>query len=278
LRFITYIKNAVRRGERVYIDFSPTTKMVADGTLLFWAELHKLHRDTPGRKRIVGCRPPSDDVVDQVLQQVGIYNILGKRRQALVVDDTVKYWKSESDTTAVGKKIEAVQRIGPLPDVKTMYYKGISEAMTNCVQWAYPDDNPTYKGESRWWMFSEERDGMRSVALCDLGIGIPTSIRQSNKWRPFLGTLLAKIGLGDSDAAVIKAAFEIGVSLSEQPTRGKGLDEVRKVLDAEEMGSLYVLSGHGRYTYSADTKQEATHNFTDTSPGTLIGWKSAVRK
>ncbi len=307
LNFLSLLRDSVLRDRRrIHIDFSKTERMISDGTLLFYAELYRLTR-MAGSARMISCNYPSDNVVEQVLQQIGVFRLLGKRERAKIDHDLVKHWNSATGTKVEGKAIEPVELFyqGTMASELTAstLYNGIIEAMSNCSHHAgvsykaahsrvssttagadntaaiHSEDD---KVDSRWWMFSQCREGILTVVFCDLGIGVPASVRGGAKWKKSVVTaLLSHLGLAESDGALIRAAFELGKSQTGEAHRGKGFQNIQQVLDAQGQGNLRVLSGHGHYEYTPATddwpKQQLIQNHAQGSRGTLIFWSLPIK-
>lgn len=297
LAFIERIKYVLTIEHRpVYIDFSLTTRMITDGTLLFYAEIDKLIRKgkkrSPDRRRMIRCSYPKDPIVEQVLQQVGIFNVVGKAGRASIEHDTVRHWRGFTGVRLPAGELadsmtESYQESAGSELLTTNLNVGIQEAINNCTRHAYEYDQPDPYSKSayvhpepRWWMFTQVKDGMLSVALCDLGIGIPTSLRNAevddNKdedWKiPIIQDFLRIWGKGEADAELIQAAFELGRSKTKKPNRGKGLADIRNVLEEAGAGNLQIYSGTGYYKFDPITRDEKIRNYSDSAPGTLILW------
>ncbi|MFH4324940.1 hypothetical protein WAJ71_20585, partial [Acinetobacter baumannii] len=84
----------------------------------------------------------------------------------------------------------------------------------------------------KWWLFTKEVDGILTVCICDLGVGIPRSLKENSPhvnpgWfenmRNYVKELRKKY---NEDSALIKAAIEIGKTRTNLPNRGKGLSQI----------------------------------------------------
>ena len=299
LIFLEKIKHTLLVEKRpVHIDFSFTLKMITDGTLLFYAELDKLARQLkialPGRSRMIRCSYPEDHVVEQVLQQIGIYKVIGKIGRADIDHENVKHWQAFTGIRLpVAEQAEQMRESyqdSAGSELMTMRLNvGIQEAIINCVKHAYeyPQSaaKPQFNRESRWWMFTQVKDGKLSVALCDLGIGIPASLRSADtdeskeeNWKTaIVKDFLALFGRpveseSQSDALLIQAAFELGRSKTKKPNRGKGLSDIKQVLEKAGEGNLQLYSGRGYYRFEPLGCKESTHNYLEPVSGTLILW------
>ena len=291
LEFIRLLRENIASGKPVYIDFRQTRRMFSDGTLLFLAEINRLFRRSEQRP-VVRCNYPKNPIVEQVLQQVGIFDMIGKppRVDSANFDETVKFWKFATGTQTIGEEFEPVLKKydGIIENrLALTMYKGVTEAMTNASNHAYiaerNDGLSLGLEEHRWWMFSQERDGRLYVSLCDLGIGIPNSLPRTRwkDWTPesivrFIGNVAAG-AKPSNDCVMIKAAIELGRSRTELAYRGRGLQQLRDVIDATGDGSLAIHSNRGLYRYNPSKKViETINDFPDSIMGTLILWNVPI--
>jgi len=268
----------------VYVNFKPTTLMFPCGTLRFKAEIDRLHRIT-GDRQLIRCNYPEDVVVEQVLQKVGILSILGKdeRQDPETFADNVRYWHSVSGELADGEAVAPIvtQYRGVLAASRNSdLYDGIVEAMINCAQHAYEhprrDDHfGDLEPECRnWWMFSQEKDGKLTVALCDLGIGIPASLAETTNWpREFIESALrAARMLSHRDARLIKTAVELHKTRTREEHRGKGFSEILDVVRKTGVGYLKIMSERGVYSYKATAPTNSLNDHRSSIKGTLVQW------
>lgn len=285
LRMIATIRqHAIKNGTPVLIDFSATRRMYPSGTLFFLAELDRL-RVACGDRQLFRGNYPRDRVVEQVLQQVGILGMLHlkARLSTSSFPENVRHWKHASDELAEGKKAgPLVERYtGRLATSLTRgLYAGITEAMTNSVQHAYVGERGDELSDRqsarcrRWWMFSQERDGKLTVALCDLGIGIPASLADAEKWAPdFIERLLASLGFGAQDSSLIRAAVEIHRTSTGMEHRGKGLGEILDVVRKARSGHLSIMSNRGFFRHNGATGEDESRDYPGSILGTLVQWE-----
>jgi hypothetical protein len=276
-------EHVVRRGTPVQIDFRETERMFPSGTLLFMAEIDRL-RQVTGRSTPIWGTYPHNRVVEQVLQQVGILAMLGlkARMSEERFPDNVRHWRATSGQQTTGSTVDPLiqEYDGRLAASRQRdLYDGIVEAMTNCVQHAYEgyrnDELPESMGGRcrSWWMFSQEKDGQLTVALCDLGIGIPVSLADPTKWsQDLVSTLLAKLNVRTPDASRIKVAVELHKTRTREKHRGKGLMEILGVVRKAESGYLSIASNHGVYRYNANSRTEQLWDHGMSIMGTLVQW------
>ena len=267
---------------RVCIDFSKVKLMQPAGTLLFAAELDRILRAISG-KALIRCTYPVDNVVEQVLQHLGLLQAMKRQPRCQVSAENVKFWHFESDNEANGERVEklATEYRQLFTDAKrNRMYDGLVEAMTNCVQHAYAQkrqDGMMLRGDRRWWMFSEGRDGKLAVAFCDLGMGIDRSLKSGKKWGiRAVHDLVASLGRKHPVSRYIKAATELGRSSTNQHHRGKGLQDLKNVIESIEDGWMEILSNEGSYRFRGNDRKETLRDFRDSILGTLICWQIPI--
>lgn len=269
---------AVRERRHVHISFDDTIQMTAPGTILFAAELDRIRALQPNAH--ISCNWPRNAVVAQVLQHVGVFQKLGMKRTCKITANNVRWWKvatgSQVSGEQVGQAMAEYEHLFSSSKTKTKLYRGLTEAMANSRHHAYAEERGDgYKNVLKnWWMFSEHRDGHLVVAFCDIGIGIPRSLplNDAGLWDDIRELFMSRT---DNDAERIRAAIEVGRSRTGKGHRGKGLMEIRSVLDALR-GRLAIHSNRGSYLYDASNKQEKAVTFSANIRGTVIMWNIPV--
>lgn len=259
------------------VDFRLTQAVHPSGTMLLFAEIDRIRR-LIGNTREMRCRPAEDRIVDQVLEQTGVYERFSHFAAAAATDETVIHWRQATGVKVQGKDAGSMldDCEGKLaPSIKSGLYRGVTEAMTNSVQHAYVGnrgDGITVGGEKRWWLFSEERDGFLSIVICDLGIGIPKSLpKQHTAVRRILSTFAAD----RADVEAIKLASELGKTSTSLQNRGKGLPEILDAARQSDEGSCIIFSNRGQFGFAAG-KRAVENQFTGSIYGTLIVWRVPI--
>lgn len=276
---------AIRRCSRqarveIVLDFSGVRQFYPTGAVLLVAEVHRSLDDGQRQYRVQATRPRSSRE-DQVLKQIGIYDLLQIPCPESADDETVRHWRQATGVLSEGEKggsiLESYQ--GQLPDGITKgLYAGIAEAMTNTVHHAYLGE----EGEKlrfgigkRWWMLSQEKDDLLTVVICDLGIGIPRSLPRSSTFSAeSVSELWRSLGLDRTDANAIKVALQLGRTRTGVEGRGKGLAEIVDAVNLSERGSVFISSNRGVFT-SQGGDVMAT-NSSRSIHGTLIHWQVPI--
>ena len=160
-----------------------------------------------------------------------------------------------------------------IPESKALQ-RGLTEAMTNSVQHAYPDDfveESTLK-DKLWWMSASinVRTKMLTIMFYDEGIGIPKSLP-----RTYPEIFRSLGGLLNDDAQLIQAATKIKRSSTNKKNRGRGLKDINDYVKSVNNGMLKILSQRGEYAYFSNEK-EYIKNRNIPLCGTLIQWKVPI--
>lgn len=265
-------------GKRpITLDFSEVVLQYPTGVLLLVAEIDRQKRAL-ARAFDVDIILPKNEVSRQVFHQVGIAALCGRvsPKDRYEYDETVRHWRYATGTMMTedpGKALEQME--GHLSDeLRAGIWKGVSEAIINSIHHAYLESrNDGFREyrETRWWMFSHVSDGKLTVAVCDLGIGIPRSLPlrwDTNK----LQAILDRLGLGKPDLAAVKAALEIGATRTGQENRGRGLPQIWQDMKMHRDSNILLLSNRALLRWSQKTNSESGMEFDNNIHGTLVMW------
>jgi hypothetical protein len=158
---------------------------------------------------------------------------------------------------------------------KHFLFEGLSEAITNVCQHAYPDTGGYLA--KQWWLSASYDRQIRelSVIFFDQGAGIPGTLP---KWKFF--ERVRDFFNNWSDSQKIEAAMEAGRSSSGLAERGKGLQNLVEFARSHREGHLSIYSLQGMYRMmsklgdgeqNARTKTER-RDYKNSVGGTLIEW------
>jgi hypothetical protein len=246
--------------------------MFADGTLLFLAELRRLIKHSKGDLTIT-CVPPENEKVGQVLQQIGLFDLLGVKSNFVPKDHDVVNWRFAHGHKVEGERYEDVlaEYDGDIAiPLQENLFTGITEAMTNVLNHAYDlprDDGIDIFNSREWWMFSQAKDGEITVTFLDLGAGIPRTLPQT---RPQLWKRFLQFGRRN-DSRAIAYAVRDSISRTRESHRGKGLGQIAGVIDLVPKGEMAIFSNYGAlFRRNAAMKRR---DYSDSIKGTLIYWK-----
>jgi hypothetical protein len=259
----------------ILIDFSGTERLNAGGTLLMHAEVFRLIQMTSPTGAIVRCKPAKKQKADHVLAQVGIYKMCGNNRRCKAPFGDVVHWRVahgyKVDNSLCAPAVEEFEGRIATPLIDGIF-RGLGEAMTNTIHHAYiqtRDDGLDYTPETKdWWMFSQKRDGYLSVLICDLGVGIPETLREK---RPYLLETLARLGKSGSDGAAIEEAVKDARTRTKRAERGRGLGNIVNVVSKIPNGRVTIYSNRGLYSIRDGNLTVA--NYKQSILGTLVAWR-----
>ena len=188
-----------------------------------------------------------------------------------------KFLKFQSGDQAIGEDANKlnilISALTTLPKQSNLQI-GLTEAMTNSINHAYPDEYMEKKDFSKkmWYMSASVNTtaNILTVMFYDEGIGIPESLPKT--WPEAIKSALWIINKGD----IIKAATQVSRTSTNEKTRGKGLKDIKNYIDAvgEENSYLEIYSLKGYYRYQ--TLKEKTSENKNPIEGTLIQWKVPI--
>lgn len=283
VQFLKNLKKVCTTSSRVKISFAKTEKVNCCGTLLMLAEIDRIVRSL-GNKCHVTCGYPKDETVEKAFQQVGLFNILGKRHRLEITeaDKTVVNWHYASDVSVNQKSADALMKVirAQVPAGYKKLVSGVGEAMDNAVHHAYLRprgdllSGTPAADERRWWVFAEVLDGWLAVAFCDLGLGIPVTLPE--KWSEQVQDIirLTMLSSGKRDRNMIRRSLELGRTRTDQGHRGKGMR--RNILKAAaDLGgrlSVYSNAGAVGVDFREKPPKYSTGAYVESILGTVIQW------
>jgi len=258
VEFLRDLRAKVSRNAKVRICFRDTRQITAAGGLLFIAELDRLVTAYPNVK--FSCiRPPVQHdskygnesfVTESVLNQIGFFKLIGLQEKNLPSYPNVSCWRHSQGSVAegaiAGQLLNHVNEQLSSHDKKRLY-RGAIEAISNCVDHAYPSLRPDGLGinDRRWWMFVGIMMGKLVVCVCDLGVGIPATVPKKHP-KDRIKALLEWLNLkGTSDSELIHVSTYLSKSRTEQKHRGKGGKDIRELLQYYQGARLTIFSNKG---------------------------------
>lgn len=273
-----------KQSRQLCIDFEPIQTLSPDCALLLAAELDRWRR-----KRKIKLTPwkPNrwNPNVSKRFKEMGLFELLhiSKSQKNYYNKDSRRFFKFITGNTSNGALADQLM-VNMMPVIGSDYnesklYIALSEAMTNVVQHAYPDD-ADFKYEvfkNQWWMSGsfDKETGDLIVLFFDQGVGIPATLPKQF----FFGELLKIFKLnmtiisGD-DATLINAALEYGRTKSKLPHRGKGLQQLIDFASYSDNGILRIISGKGEIIKNGKNAQidSVGINHQRSIGGTFIEW------
>lgn len=222
-----------------------------------------------------------DEDIARLLCQMGYFDLLNipYNKDVSVSKDLtfLRFKRGDREDRDSGKlakqlRVEIEQLVG-FGVKKHFLFEGLSEAITNVGQHAYPQADG--RRPCQWWVSASYEKMTRElrVMFYDQGVGIPGTLQKSEFFefmREFFHRWL--------DSQKIEAAMEIGRSASGRSERGKGLQNLIEFAKSHREGllSIYSLRGMYRIISTRDGARPATtthrRDHENSIGGTLIEW------
>lgn len=274
----------------VRLDFTNTEHFHVPGTILLFAELDRIISISDLNKPI-SIMDPFRRRPREVLKQIGIHSLTGDRCDIIPEREDVVYWKATKGNSQsgdlYGSLVEAIAERANKDHAKQLEVSGlwrsVNEAIANSIDHAYKKprhDNFSGLTDTKWWMFSQIKDGIFTLAVCDLGCGYAKTISETIPEK-FVSTIASTFLGNNRDALAIDTAMEYGRSGTHQSHRGKGSRDVLSLLQKHGDGELVVLSNSGwmRYEYkSREEKNKSNGALGIDIGGTIVWWKLPLKE
>jgi hypothetical protein len=275
------LKNPLKRKHSV--DFTPIKTLSPDAALILAAELDRW-RITHGLKLKPWKLNRWNSDVKRLFHEMGLFSLLKINKKEKIEKSVgdLRFFKfltgDDSDgSIADTLMVKMSSTIGSVYNEEKLYI-ALSEAMTNVVQHAYPD-NEDYQFEilkNQWWLAGSynQETGKMKVMFYDQGVGIPATLPHQKFWEEIKFRIKEKNFTIDNHGYLIKAAIEIGRTRSKQAHRGKGLRQLLDFSIQNQRGKLRIISGKGDYITESD--KEFCSNNNASLGGTFIQWEIKI--
>lgn len=262
--FLEQVEKCLAVGKTVTLDFAKTTRLFPCGVLVVMGVVDHWIQTFPGK---LHGTYPSDDLVEQMLQHVGVLQKLGLKPRKAISHDDVTRWHyftgMNVDATAIEPFMTQVRRLVG-EEAQMGLADCVNEAMTNVRHHAYNDETG-----GRWWIFATISERRVFVAMHDRGSSIPGTLLEKPEIWDYLTARVWR--QGRADGKLIAAAAE-GRTSTKLPYRGKGLPEMLQFTKAAESGELAIYSRRGFFRFSGREQLESVGGLTKPITGTLIVW------
>jgi hypothetical protein len=161
-------------------------------------------------------------------------------------------------------------------------YGALTEAMNNAIAHAYsePRDSDSYDAipiMNQWWMAGSFNTETRlaSLQFFDQGVTIPRTLPREGMRERLTSLLGGLVVDGLDDAHMIQAATLVGRTSTKKSERGRGLYEMKKLVELMDDGQMRILSRHGEYELRAGNREKMRMNSRPMC-GTLIEWQARI--
>lgn len=276
-KIIIFLRKLIRitleNRHRAHIDFTHSKNAEAFGMLRILAEVDRIR--TRVGKNTITATPPNDPLALQVFHQIGLAKMLKIKRKTTITSKEVAYWNYIHGNAIEGDKagrliLNIANEYGLDEPAAESLYSGASEAITNTVMHAYPQANGN---QGNWWMFAGIKDSSLTVIICDLGIGIPVSLKTK---RPRFTQRIKDLITNKKDSKLIEIAMVEGKSISDKSHRGLGMVELKKLITTIGKGKLTIMSNKGIFFYEGEEQRINFFDHETSINGTTVGWNIPI--
>lgn len=271
---------ALKERSPIYLNFDELIEISPTGLLLLLSEIHRT-RLLHGQSHVYG-NYPKDARIEKLLAESGFFELLGIRSRKKPSKRTyplarIPFVSNTKLATGEPRKLRE-ELLGDAitihPKIRSRLYRALTEAMINVGQHAYPEGTRRlHATRGRWWLaghFNKKKQELQ-ITFSDLGVGIPETLPKMYAWEVIWAALSLIPGIKPHDGEMIMAGMVIGRSRTGQSHRGKGLNDLRSLIEQAGAGELLIFSRKGMYQYNPDSG-EKTKNFSRSIGGTLIKW------
>ncbi|MDM0018363.1 hypothetical protein [Variovorax saccharolyticus] len=272
----------------VRLDFRLTETFYPAGTIMLYAEIDRIATMSELPKPVTIIDPRARRP-REVLKQIGLHEITGDKCDVVPEREDVVYWKATKGVDQSGEKLAMLEVVAERVNAAHAQqlelsgaWRGVSEAVANSVEHAYKlprADGFTGLPDTRWWMFTQLRQGTFTMAVCDLGCGYRATIAQTVP-EQFLAEVVARFAGGNRDAIAIRAAMEYGRTGTKKTERGKGSRDALSVVQKHGAGELIIFSNTGwmRYVFrGGEQVDEFQGDLGIDIRGTIVWWKLPLK-
>lgn len=271
------------------LDFRFTRAFSPSATILLFAEIDRIVN--------LSALPKPVTIVDpqlrrprEVLKQIGIYQLTQDRCDIVPGREDVVYWCATKGVDQSGTNMELLKVVADhinqehalQIEVKGVW-RGVNEAVCNSVDHAY--SKPRADGfaglpNTKWWMFTQLRDGLFTVVVCDLGCGYRATINETLPER-FIASVASLFIGSNRDALAIRTAMQHGRSGTGLTERGRGSRDALSVLERHGDGQLTLVSNTGLMRYTAQQHADPVVEEANVGidiRGTIIWWNLPLKE
>lgn len=279
-------------GSRIKLDFSRVHRIFPGGMLILLGALRRQTDAFPGRIR---ARCPPQSLAAQLLNHFGLADALGVTKHlSKPKHSSVIEWQHLTGSHADGDRVTALldtYRQHTQAAIPEELFLVLTEGLTNVAHHAYPENCGIAPAHQKWWLFArfteptETQQGSIYIAIYDIGVGIPATLRPKlnnfEQWLDFFdkGARITRLGDGARlDQQLLRTAIEEYRTQTFLSFRGKGLREMREFAASTVGGRLHIVSGQAQYSVHGGKQDGQFQGFGEKFPGTLLLWNLPLNR
>lgn len=291
--FLDDIKKHAAHGSRMLIDIKEVSQLKACALLMAYSMI-EYAQWVSNDKNIVKTTKCRSSKVCTAFQAFGFWSLTGESEYKpyheignhLAITTASAPRERESAEKEPSENRESLrkvirytrQEVIPNNDLErgNRLYAAITESISNVGLHAYIgegyEDFASRYGR-KWWIITQRVDDQFFIAVYDCGAGIPETIVRKDFWPK-----LKELFLPGNDAEKIKAAVKLGGTRLDQNKHGKGLHEMRQLVEDNSKGALHIFSGEGYYKSEPSKNEEVIKELPRGIEGTLVQWNLEMVK
>lgn len=266
---------------RLVVDFQATRYAFSEGVIALVATLKTCVAQL-GAESKLHLRAPKERRIIELIHKLGVFALFDVPKRIKYTKADVSEWGVVSGVEVEGEKYEGAvedlrralaERGRPSQEAAESLYVALVEATANSVEHGYGAKGAGVSECAKWWFFWRADATGFFFALCDLGIGIPKSVR--SKSSSFLAEVLGASAMSvlSKDGKAIEKAMVLGRSRTKKSYRGRGLPQLLEVIKSLGSGSMRIYSGAGVVRYEADSLATPRVDSEQSSfSGTIVCW------
>jgi anti-sigma regulatory factor (Ser/Thr protein kinase) len=290
VNFFQKIRNISENLPRhFHVNFKPIRHISASAALILAAEMDRIKRVSK-KGILVKNFHQWDSNIRNLLGGMGMYDLLSIRNADRSMWDQnsgeeifMKFQTGDKANGEDAKKLREIisSAVGMVPGSKDLQ-KGLTEAMTNVSNHAYPEDFLIKNkfNKKQWWMSASFNNVTEKLTIIfyDQGIGIPETLPKTirEKFNHLIHLL------SNDDGKMIEAATKLGRSRTEKDHRGGGLEDIKNYLANQDIENGYfkIYSNRGEFFYkkNGNIEEESAVNKNQKLQGTLIEWQVCIKE
>lgn len=271
---LAFVEKLERKSltNKVMIDCRTADSFSAAATLLLYSTIDRLKTSADHKlirfKFLKGA-------VKVIVEKTGLKSLTLQQERSIIdcKVDTLPIVKGSARGEEFEQVIDHVQhqiyKNNMSPEQENVWGAAVGETVSNVKLHAYTDTE-----DKPWWIICSVIEDDLYLAICDQGVGIPQTIKNTS-WINNLvqkTPALIKKMLSNRDSDAIEVSMTIGKTATNQQKHGLGSQSIQALVDKNPNGALWVFSNHGVYYKSCKSSTPELKEFSGSISGTIVQW------
>lgn len=249
--------------QKFFIDAKNVKEVTTEALIYMIAIVYNIKANRPLQYEFEGNLPITKTAKD-VFQNSGYLNYF-KMKKLRMPDSSsrVQIVSGKNVEPETAKRIcdFVIDKLGATRSRINVLYATLIELMSNTAKHAYRDNKSGMI--ARWYLHALYGDNKITISFVDTGEGIPGTLKKK---------FLEKV-FSISDSRLIQLSLtESGRSETGLPNRGRGLPNLFKHVEKNDISGFYVLSGCGSCMYDKETGELLLQEYNQKIYGTIFNF------